>query len=205
MANCDQSYSSFSSFAHVSFNTFCQGLWRNSHLYHVHKITVVKRRLQFMQATLLRGHQLSSHAVHVGQGEQHVHLRKVLSDSPVAHLRMTPQTLDHQEGMVDHGPDARQEAVARALRLRQRAVPGATLVDVELNAAGLSVCLQYLWSCRPNPRASKLCSPPCNNSPNTLTSATLAGVPVSVCTSSESVSTPMCTFMPKYHCLPFLV
>ena len=44
-----------------------------------------------------------------------------------------------------------------------------------------------------------------NSSPRTFTSATLAGVPCTVCTSPESASVPMCTFMPKYHCLPFLV
>src|SRR5438067_10908794 len=36
-------------------------------------------------------------------------------------------------------------------------------------------------------------------------SATFAAVPVTVCTSPECASTPMCAFIPKYHWLPFLV
>jgi hypothetical protein len=36
-------------------------------------------------------------------------------------------------------------------------------------------------------------------------SASLAAVVVTVCTSPESTSTPMCAFIPKYHCSPFLV
>ena len=35
-------------------------------------------------------------------------------------------------------------------------------------------------------------------------SLTLAAVVVSVCTRPESLSTPMCAFMPKCHWLPFL-
>ena len=100
--------------------------------------------LCFMDAPLLRTHQLPSHTVQIRQREERVHLRKVLRDSPVAHLRMTPQTLDHQEGMLDRGPDARQTAVTRPLCLCQRAVPGATFVDVERDAARLRLCLQFL-------------------------------------------------------------
>lgn len=40
-------------------------------------------------------------------------MRNGLSDSPVAHLRLTPLTLERQERMFDHGSDARQAAVTR--------------------------------------------------------------------------------------------
>ena len=36
-------------------------------------------------------------------------------------------------------------------------------------------------------------------------SATFAAVPVTLCTSPDCTSTPMCAFIPKYHWLPFLV
>src|SRR4051794_25880417 len=36
-------------------------------------------------------------------------------------------------------------------------------------------------------------------------SASLAAVPVNVCTTPEATSTPICAFMPKCHSLPFLV
>ena len=37
------------------------------------------------------------------------------------------------------------------------------------------------------------------------TSLTLPDVPRTVCTRPESASTPMCAFMPKNHCWPFLL
>jgi hypothetical protein len=49
--------------------------------------------LRFMDASLLRCQQAVSHPVKIAQGEEHGHLREVLCDTPVTHLRMPPQLL----------------------------------------------------------------------------------------------------------------
>ena len=99
--------------------------------------------LPIMDAPLLWTQQSVSNPVQVRQRKQRVHLRQILRDSAVAHLRVTPQALDHQERMLDNGTDPRQAPVAKALRLGQRTVLGAALVDVELN----SVCLGLRLEC----------------------------------------------------------
>src|SRR6202521_4742086 len=48
-------------------------------------------------------------------------------------------------------------------------------------------------------------SSPCNRSGSTAESATLAAVATAVWMIFVLLSTPTCAFIPKYHCLPFLV
>src|SRR5436190_14960729 len=57
---------------------------------------------------------------------------------------MTPQPLDHQERMLDGGSHSRQAPVTRPLRVRQRTVLGAPLIDVERDSAGLCCGLERL-------------------------------------------------------------
>ena len=46
--------------------------------------------LRFTGARLLRGHPPIAHPVQIRQAEEHVHLRQILFDSPIAHRRMPP-------------------------------------------------------------------------------------------------------------------
>ena len=52
-------------------------------------------------ALLLQRKQAPSHPKQVSEGEQGIHLRQVLSDALVAHLRVAPQHLDDVERMLD--------------------------------------------------------------------------------------------------------
>src|SRR5882672_3360822 len=99
---------------------------------------------RFTKAPLLCGQQSSSNAVDVRQTEQGVHLRQILLDAPVAHLRVAPQPLHYQIRMLSNGPYPREAPVACLLPIGQRLVPLATLTDLELKPALFGERLELL-------------------------------------------------------------
>lgn len=92
--------------------------------------------LPFTDAPLLWAQQSVAHVVEIGQAEEHFHLRQVLREAPVTHLRMPPQALHYQIRMLTNGPHSGETPVARFLRCSKRMMFGAA--HVALNSTSLA-------------------------------------------------------------------
>jgi hypothetical protein len=73
-------------------------------------------------------------AIQIGQCEQPMHLSKILRDPAVAHLRIAPQPLDYELGMLADGTHSGIAPVARALALIQGPSSGAAFAHIELQS-----------------------------------------------------------------------
>src|SRR5688572_14401760 len=61
-------------------------------------------------------HQSTPHEIEVGESEHAIGLGQILGDAAIAHLGEAPQALDHIEGVLDAGADARARAIDEPLR-----------------------------------------------------------------------------------------
>src|SRR3954452_20247789 len=122
---------------------------------------------------------------------------------------MAEAVLDNVEGMLDHRAHLRERPLDRLgqlpQRFRERLDDAALDRDVpqpapakagdtsrSLSSGRLSAPVEPA-----SPKTSS--SSPCSSAAVWVMSASLAAVPLTVCTSPEATSTPMWAFIPKYH------
>lgn len=148
-----------------------------------------------------RSQQPAPHEPQVGECEERGELRRVLFQAPVAHLHITELPLDHPKRVLYLGTNARLGAFELIQKRSQRGVlvqhsaPARAHRHVPVHAERLG--LFALGHALVPASANTSLSSPCSSAWACVTSATLAAVPTTVCTTPVWTSTPMCAFMPK--------
>lgn len=148
-------------------------------------------------------HQPLSAEVNVGQCQGRECACGLLGQAAVAHLAKAPQPLDHAEHVLHPRAHARLVAILGLQGLVVDAVAPRALVG-EVPGLGRLAFDQFLLAGIGRVTVYALLVAMEQTRQRGL-SCTLAAVTTALCASPLWLSTPMCSFMPKYHCWPLRV
>jgi hypothetical protein len=151
----------------------------------------------------LRIEQPSSHQIQIRQCRSHFQAVQVLIQAPIAHLLEAEYSLDHPDRVLHLGTHMRFAAVDRFDALVHSISPSIALVgEVTRSRGGFAHrrLVATVGLIAPNPSLLAM-----QQVRSARPSGTFAAEARIVWISFVLLATPICAFIPKYHCLPFAV